>query len=270
MQLVSHRVSHMLFGINCTAPQTLPFIRILFDQGKIDFCELMVDNFIHLPPHEIKRVLPKVPLAFHIVASYFLEKPLRELEKLANHLRNWLNAFNPLYVSDHLLPIEHRKHYRNLTEEPDYSTTHHLETRLTIWQQLLERKLLIENNASLSTHGKNQAFAYSDLLQKTGAALLFDFSNAYVAEYNRILSFSAWHEMIQKTKHFHVSGFRLRKHHQKAYAIDTHDCEIDSYVLQQMKRYSLKEQAETLVIEFRVDVLSHLFEKEMMRIKNFL
>src|SRR6187551_511972 len=98
-------------GINWLSPYTLPTVRRLLDEGVADFCEIMVDNAVHLPAEKIRAALPDVPLALHIVTSNFLTKSPAELQNMAQHLRPWIDELQPFYVSDHLPQLDYQNDF---------------------------------------------------------------------------------------------------------------------------------------------------------------
>lgn len=261
----------MLIGVNWVSPRTLPIIHALIDQGIVDFCEIMVDNVVHLPAEKIRQVLPDVPISLHLVSSRFLEKSLHEMQEMARHLRLWIHDLQPLYVSDHLAQFTTKGGKRlsfiaELEYERDYS---HIKDRIITWQELLGTTLLLENFASITSAGKNQAAYYEKLISETNAGLLFDFSNAYIAEHNQIFPAISWGSLIQNTKHFHVAGFRVDQSSQLA--IDTHDAPIANEVLDLMRKYfteftNLNDK--TIVVEFHENVDIEEWKDEILKLKN--
>src|SRR5688572_8805233 len=93
----------MLVGVNWSVPQSLPVIQTLIQHKIADFCEILVDNVIHLSPELVLKELKNIPIAFHIMTSRFLERSDAELKEIAKHIRHWIDVVNPMYVSDHLV-----------------------------------------------------------------------------------------------------------------------------------------------------------------------
>lgn len=257
--------ARMLLGINAISPSSLTAVRDLIQRGQADFCELMVDNVAHLPPAVIRETLQDVPVALHIVRSRFLELPLEALQTLADYLRPWIHALQPLYVSDHLLRFtDDAGRALPMIAEPDYAQGYdHLCHRVMCWQRWLDVPLLIENHASVTARGKHQAIFFSRLMADTGAGLLFDFSNAYIAQYNQIAPMTDWDAFIPTAQHVHVGGFRIDPVSQLA--IDTHDQPIDNNVLDSMRAYLKKSVPRTMVIEFDASVSAVQWQAEVMR-----
>lgn len=262
----------MLFGINWVSPRSFSIIRKLIDENVVDFCEIMVDNFAHLPSRAILEILSDIPISLHIVSSPFLEKTPAELRALADYLRPWIKELKPLYVSDHLLTFTASDGRRlPLINELHYEAKYeHIKNRICLWQDLLDTPLLFENHASLTPVGSKQAFFFERLLEETGAGLLYDFSNAYIAEYNQVALRTSWDHLISRTKHFHVAGFRVDE--MTHLALDTHDTSISTDVMHDIKTHlhSMNHQDKTLVVEFDANVNIELWKHNILQIKKNL
>lgn len=195
----------MLIGVNCTSPYAIPLILQLKAENKIDFCELMVDNFVHLNPAKIKATFADLPLSLHIVASHFLEKSMTEVTTLGKHLRSWIADLNPIYTSDHIICLYDAtgKQMPMLQEFAYEEQYDFLRERIKKWQSLLETKIYFENHASLTPTGKTQADFFAQLQQEMGVGILFDVSNAYIAELNNICPLTNWQPVFKKVKHIY-------------------------------------------------------------------
>lgn len=240
-------------GVNWLSPYTLPTVRRLLDEGIADFCEIMVDNAVHLSAEKIHAALPGVPLALHIVTSNFLTKSSAELQDVAQHLQPWIAELQPLYVSDHLPQLNYKT---------DFAKTC---ARVREWQSLLDVKLLLENLPSMSVEGAGQAEFYARLLQETHSDLLFDFSNAYIAEYNGAQSHADWKSLIEKTTHFHVAGFRIDPATQLA--TDTHDAPIADEVFAMMQPYFTDNRERTIVFELDTNPDYELAKQQIIKLR---
>lgn len=254
----------MQIGINLISPHALPIVTRLLEEGLADFCEIMVDNFIHLPPEKILAAFPGVPLSLHIVASRFLEKSLSDIDEMAARLRPWIAALQPLYVSDHL--VQFSKQGRRLpfvtdvNYKKDYET---IKNKITHWQALLETTILFENHASMTRAGAEQASFYARLMQDIGVQMLFDFSNAYVAELNKVCDKQVWEGLIKRIRHFHTAGFRSDP--VTGLFIDTHDVPIADEVLSWM-RLSIN-KCKTLVVEFDAMATEAKWRAELEKVR---
>ena len=257
----------MQIGINWISPHTLPIVRCLIEDGTAHFVELMVDNAAHLHPTKIKQALPDIPISLHIVSSRYLEKDLSSLIALGDYLREWIHELQPLYVSDHLVQFSSDDGRRlPLIHELDYANKREFIIERTIaWQQLLGTTILFENHASLTLAGKDQAAFFADFLRETRSELLFDFSNAFIAEINNVCVYQAWRPLIAACQHFHVAGFRVDP--MSKLAIDTHDASLDARVIDLIHQENWAQENKTLVVEFDANMNEALLRNEIARVK---
>ena len=226
----------MIFGANWTSPRNLPIIRSLRTQGRIDFCEVMIDNFLHLSPDSLKSAFPETPLSFHIMNSQFIRRDAGELKSLASKLKTFIRELRPIYVSDHLADFSHGGRRYPFPQEIDY----HRDNRLTIdrvklWQDMTGTQLLFENYPSILDGGRAQPEFLDSLVQETGAGLLLDLSNAVVAELNCGLPLAAWTPLIKRADRFHAAGYRTADTHPPIVQ-DSHDCELSPETLAFLRR----------------------------------
>src|SRR5690242_18268593 len=70
----------MLIGVNWTSPHNYPIISQLTETGDVDFCEILIDNFLIYEPEKIKESLPIPLCSFHIMNSHFLQRDLKGLQ----------------------------------------------------------------------------------------------------------------------------------------------------------------------------------------------
>lgn len=248
-------------GVNWISPHTLPIIRELHQQGLIQYCEIMVDNVAHLPAVKIQQALGDIPVGLHIIASRFLALSSQQLKILAAQLKPWIKALNPVYVSDHLVA-----HSMAMIHEMDYEKNYSfIKQRVTAWQELLDEKILFENHASITHQGKHQAEFFATLLQETEAGLLFDFSNAYIAEHNNIAPLENWEILLKNARYFHVGGFRCDT--KTNLALDTHDQPIAENVIAYIQKYLAKIPNASLVIECNANVTAEMWQTDIARLK---
>lgn len=259
----------MLIGVNWTYPQTFPLIKKLSDHHLIDFCEISLDNFIHLPPESVLNTLQGIPVSFHILSSRFLEKSDSELKEMAGHIRHWINVIQPMYVSDHLAQFTHQNKQLPIFMELDYSS-HYLSirNRVSQWQELLGCTVFFENFASsLGVAGNEQPDFFAKLLKDTGAGLLFDFSNAYIAEQNEVCAFERWDSLLPQIVHCHVGGFR--KVGSPSLVMDTHDepvadevcCLIESSISKLL-------YPKSIIIEYDMNMSFERWENDILKVKS--
>ena len=226
----------MIFGANWTSPKHLPVIRSLLQQGRIDFCEVMIDNFLHLSPDSLNSAFPGTPLSFHIMNSQFILRDAEELKSLAARLKTFIRELRPTYVSDHLAIFSEGGRRLPFPQEIDYRRdSAAVLDRVKLWQDLVGTPILFENYPSILDGGRAQPEFLDALVQETGAGLLLDLSNAVVAERNCGLPLAAWTPLIQRAERFHAAGYREADTHPPIVQ-DSHDCELSPETLAFLRR----------------------------------
>jgi uncharacterized protein len=221
----------MQIGFNFTLNGTLDMVQRMIKERQIDYCEMLIDNFLHVPPKELIGAFD-CPVAFHIMFSKFLERDPEGLEKLARRVRVFIDALNPLYVSDHLLRFSHNGRCLFHLGEIDYVNEYHrVRERVEKWQDLLGRRLYLENYPSIMEGGWDAPAFFQRLTRETGAGVLFDASNAICSQHNCGASVSGWTDVLASTRHYHVAGYGtsfiephiIQDSHDREMAVDTID-----------------------------------------------
>jgi len=212
----------MQIGFNYTLGSTYPLVRQMAQDGEIDFCELLIDNFLQVPPAELAAAFP-CPLGFHIMFSRFLENDQATLEALAERLRDYIAVLRPLYVSDHVATFTHQGRHLYHLAEVDYRSGYPaLRARVQWWQQQLGVRLHLENYPSILEGGHDAPDFFARLMDDTGCGVLFDVSNAVCAQRNCGLPLDAWLPVAARASHFHVAGYAESVLAPKL-TLDTHD-----------------------------------------------
>jgi uncharacterized protein len=220
----------MRIGFNFTLGATLDMVQRMVAKGQIDYCELLIDNFLHVPPAEISEAF-NCPLAFHIMLSKFIETDVETLKDLAQRLRVYIDALNPIYVSDHVARFTHNGRHLYHLGEIDYRSDYDQVRRKTeLWQSLLGQQLYLENYPSIMDGGWDAPEFHERLQAETGAGVLFDASNAVCALLNCAVPLDAWNNIIRTSPHFHVSSYRPSMI-EPFITLDMHDGELSPETL---------------------------------------
>lgn len=245
----------MKIGVNWSSSYNYEPVKQLLESNCAHFCELMVDNFLHFDPYEIKTLFPKTSFSFHILNSRFLERSLVELQFYADKILKFIEVLRPTYVSDHIgLYSTTEGQQFPASIEIDYSNSMEMAIdKITHWQQLLETRIYFENFPSLQPQTLVAPTFYQKIIEATQCGLLFDFSNAIVAEKNNTGNKAEWLPLAFKTNHFHMGGYRtLSSTPIKTFYMDTHDTPISeeslSFFADFLDEYSSCSNA-TIVIE---------------------
>ncbi|MCU7926978.1 MAG: DUF692 family protein [Candidatus Thiodiazotropha sp. (ex Dulcina madagascariensis)] len=243
----------MHLGINWTSAASENVIRNLLENGDADFCELLLDNFIHLKPSSVREALGDVPVSFHIMRSRFLERDKDNLLQIAKRIRLWIDQLNPIYISDHLAQFTIDGRTLPLLAELNYDTCYpDVRDRVLFWQDILHSTILFENFPStLDTDGRQVDF-YTNLLEETSCGLLFDISNSVIAELNCDAKTAQWLPLVSNNHNFHIAGYRTTDGTPQL-AIDTHDVPVSEKSFSFSKEVLLSSHTDdfqkTLVLE---------------------
>jgi uncharacterized protein (UPF0276 family) len=255
----------MKIGANWTSPRHLAVIRALLEEGSVSFCEVMIDNYLHIDPESLKSAFPGTPLAFHIMNSRFVRRDLSELKALAARLKPFLRELRPVYVSDHLALFSHEGRRLPFPQEIDYRDDRAaVLERVKLWQDLLGTPVLFENYPSILDGGRAQPEFLEELVRKTGAGLLLDLSNAVVARRNCGLALEAWTPLVKRAERFHAAGYRSADT-VPPIVQDSHDCELSVETLDFLRRSKpLTAGREcSLVIERDADIAVESWSKDI-------
>ena len=116
------------------------------------------------------------------------------------------------------------------------------------WQKLLGCNLYLENYPSIIKQNYHQADFYSNLFKEIKANLLFDISNADIAEKNTGQAKEKWFNLTQNTNHFHIGGYE-RSVSEPNIFIDTHNNSISHSSLEFAKTIINSRKNITISIE---------------------
>ena len=197
----------MRIGFNFTLTETTAMVRRMIAEGHIDYCELLIDNFLCASPAELARAFD-CPTGFHIMFSEFIDADLDALADFAGRIRLFIREMQPLYVSDHGASFTHRGVNLFDLGELDYVRDYdRVRARVDLWQEMIGQRIFIENYPSIMEGGWEAPRFFERLMQDTGAGALFDASNAVCANLNCGAPLEAWDNVIAATPHFHVAGY---------------------------------------------------------------
>ncbi|MBI6549733.1 DUF692 family multinuclear iron-containing protein [Xenorhabdus lircayensis] len=179
------------------------------------------------------------------------EDNLREIAWLINRLDK---ALKPIYISDHigLFFIENLStpQMLEINYEEDFDMVNQ---KIEIWQSILNTSIFLENYPSVIPQVNTQSEFYYHLIKKTSCNLLFDISNAVVADKNKGESKENWLKSLPYTQHYHIAGFEPCT--KGDFFIGTHNTCIDLETTKFLEKITNYYNIETISIE-RDDNLS--------------
>lgn len=254
----------MTVGVNVTSPESWE----VGQRTGARFFELLMDNFLHLEPDDVRAEIGDVPIAIHVMESGWAGRDLHGLADLAARVRTWCAQFEVMYVSDHLLTTTDADGRRlPIAREIDYSDRAVFD-RAGRWQEMLGTTLLLENFASESPRGVGQVSVFRQLCEEHGLRILFDASNALIAEQNGGDPWDAWGEpgVREFVAAGHVSGFRPCDL-DPSMLLDTHDRPLDERVY--VRLGTMKRQGwlpSTMVVERDVNIDFESWSADVRRV----
>jgi uncharacterized protein len=224
----------MRVGFNFTLGETFDMVQRLLAERHIDYCEFLIDNFLHVPPADLARAFP-CDTGFHIMYSRFLETDRETLADLAKRFRTYIDALQPMYVSDHVTCFSHAgRQFVQLGEYDYFADYQATRDKIAFWQDALGRQLLLENFPSFMPGGHHAPEFFERLRRDIGVGMLYDASNAVCAEFNCGVPLSRWDGLIGENEHFHVAGYRLSL--AEPYLLrDTHDEQLSTDTIAYLK-----------------------------------
>jgi uncharacterized protein (UPF0276 family) len=207
--------------------RTLHYHHILEEQPRIDWFEIISDNYMHTrgrPLHFLDRVAERYPVAMHGVGlSIGAAEPLdRAYVQGLKTLRERVNA---RWVSDHLCWTGSAdKNTHDLLPMPyTEEALHHVSARVRQVQDMLDAPLALENPSTyLEFEGSTlpEWEFLAALAREADCALLLDVNNVYVSAQNHGFDPYAYLAGIpfERVVQLHVAGHT----HAGTHLIDTH------------------------------------------------
>jgi uncharacterized protein (UPF0276 family) len=255
-------------GVNWTKAAHAPLMSELMRSGRADYCEILIDNFLHTPAHELAEVLGGAPVAFHIMHSRFLERSEEQLVHIAKRIREMARELRPLYISDHLLRFTSGGRELVVLPELDYERVYdHVRERVTWWQNALDVQVCFENYPSILDSGLKQPAFFEALLADTKAGLLFDLSNSICAQRNCGVDPAAWDGLLRNTTHFHTAGYELSANPPHI-AVDTHGQPLAEDTLALIRRVTRQlPQPMTICVERDEKVELELWSHDLFAVR---
>lgn len=197
----------------------------------IDWFEVISENFLApggKPLSMLERIRRDYPIAMHGVSMSIASTAPLDLDYLRD-LKHLADRFEPALISDHLCWTGvHGVNLHDLLPIPytEESLAHAVE-RIARAQDVLKRRLVIENISSYTTSSlseMNEWTFLAELTQRSGCALLLDINNVYVAAFNHGFRAETFLDSIPvgSVAQFHLAGHTDHKTHK----IDTHDSPV--------------------------------------------
>ena len=202
----------------------------------VDWFEILSENFIDVggpPMRSMMAVRERFPIVMHGVSMSIGSTDPLDMEYLQG-LKALADKVQPVLISDHLCWTgAHGVNMHDLLPLPMIEeTVDHVATRVRQVQDVLGRRLMLENTSTYVTFEEDEMMEWefiSEICACADCDILLDVNNIYVSAFNHGFSADAYLAGIPKArvKQIHLAGHE----HNGDHIIDTHDEPIPKDVL---------------------------------------
>ncbi len=225
--ILAHRLGHPNLGLGLGL-RTVHFSHILEHWPDVDWFEIISENFMDSqgrPRHVLRQVAERYPVVMHGVSlSIGSADPLNfdYLKKLKALARET----GARWISDHLCwtGVAGRNSHDLLPVPLNESSLKYIVERIRIVQDLLERRIALENPSSYVgfTGSTMPEWEFiSRMAEEADCGLLLDVNNVYVSSFNHDFDPE---EYIRNVPHRRIMQFHLAGHTDcVTHLVDTHD-----------------------------------------------
>ncbi len=233
--------------------------QVLNNKPDVPWFELLSDNYMAaggLPLLRAEQVREEYPITLHGVgmslgsADPLNKTYLKRLKALADRLE-------PMYISDHLAWVSiSGKYTHDLLPIPyTEATVKHISDRINQAQDMLGRKLLVENPSSYLTFKETEMTEWEFIkcvVDATDCDLLLDVNNIYVSARNH--GFDPYQYIdaipVERVKEIHLAGYEKMEN----YLFDTHGYQVHPPVWELYRATIQKMGAVPTLIEWDTDI----------------
>ncbi|WP_291512189.1 DUF692 domain-containing protein [Acidithiobacillus sp.] len=211
------------------------------DPLPLDFLETSPENWLRFggrPAHTLRELSERVPLFAHgLSLSIGGPDPLDRV--LLDAIARFLEEHRCPYYSEHLAFCRDDSYLHDLLPIPfNDETLCHCRDRIAQVQDILERRLLLENTAyygdfASSTMSETEFFC--ELVRESDCLILLDINNLYVNSRNHGYDAQAFLQALppQRVVYLHLAGHAP---HPSGQLIDTHDRGVSAPVRELLRQ----------------------------------
>ena len=231
------------------------------------FVEILWDNFCHLDPYYLRDLLSPIAaeVSIHVMSTGITDRPISDYKRVLNNLAAHVRALKPSRVSDHLARFTVDGLRMIIPAEHTYTKLNHATERVHLYQDAIGMPILLENYASTTSAGASQIHFLDTLRSKTGCGLLFDVSNAVVADLNGHLREDAWIDYLKGQRvHSHMGSYRFNPTTQMYH--DTHNEAPSPQALELLKKLTLQASISSVCYERDYDKTPENAESDLKAI----
>jgi len=203
----------------------------------VDWLEVISENYMvggGKPLHYLDAIRRDVPMVMHGVSLSIGSTDALDLGYLCS-LKALAQRIEPAWISDHLCwtGVDHHNLHDLLPMPYTEAALRHLVTRVQQVQDVLGRRLLLENVSSYVAFNGDEMSEWefiAELARRADCELLLDVNNVYVSSVNH--GFDA-HRFIDAMPKNRVRQIHLAGHEDHGeYLVDTHDHPVSDAVWQ--------------------------------------
>lgn len=201
---------------------------LLAERPAIDWLEALTENYLvpgGRPLHNLTRLREHYPMVLHGVSMSIGSTAPLDREYLAQ-VKALATRIEPAWISDHLCWTGvHGKNLHDLLPLPyTDEALKHIVTRVRTVQEILERRILLENVSSYVSFRDSRLTEWEFLravAEEADCLILLDVNNIYVSSVNHEFDARAYLEAIpvERVQQIHLAGHQ----NHGDYLIDTHD-----------------------------------------------
>jgi uncharacterized protein (UPF0276 family) len=201
---------------------------LLAERPAVDWLEALTENYLvpgGRPLHNLARLREHYPMVMHGVSMSIGSTAPLDREYLAQ-VKALAARIEPAWISDHLCWTGvHGKNLHDLLPLPyTEEALKHIVARVRAVQEILERRILLENVSSYVSFRDSRLTEWEFLravAEEADCLILLDVNNIYVSSVNHEFDAHAYLEAIpvERVQQMHLAGHQ----NHGDYLIDTHD-----------------------------------------------
>ena len=194
----------------------------------VDWFEIISENFLDSrgwPRHVLDRIAERYPVVMHGVSMSIGSSDPLDVDYLTR-LKRLAREIGAVWISDHLCwtGILGRTTHDLLPLALNEETLRHVAGRVRTVQEVLERRLVLENPSTYLTFASDTLSEWdflAALAEEADCGLLLDVNNVYVSSFNHGFDPLDYINAVPPDRivQFHLAGHR----HCGTHIVDTHD-----------------------------------------------
>ena len=223
--MITEKPPYLGFGLGLR-PQH--YDEILDGNPAIDWFEVISENYMiegGQPLYMLDRIRERYPIVMHGVSLSIASTAPFDMDYL-RALKGLAQRVQPKWISDHLCwtGVDHHNLHDLLPLPYTEAALRHLTARIARVQDVLRRRLVLENVSSYVTYAASELSEWefiAELAKRADCEILLDVNNVYVSAFNHEFDARTFLRAMprERVRQFHLAGHT----HKGSHIIDTHD-----------------------------------------------